>query len=75
MTRDLLCCRIFVFIPRGGIKNLPRGATVFYYAYMIHTDIGNKMVNGNLVSPTHVLANAEVVEIITYNALSSKSAF
>ncbi|MFQ6625537.1 hypothetical protein Gotur_005473 [Gossypium turneri] len=38
---------------------------------MIHTDIGNKMVaakvNGNLVSPTHVLANAEVVEIITYN--------
>ncbi|MBA0717907.1 hypothetical protein Golax_005682, partial [Gossypium laxum] len=32
-------------------------------------------VNGNLVSPTHVLANAEVVEIITYDALSSKSAF
>ena len=24
-------------------------------------------VNGNLVSPTHVLANAEVVEIITYD--------
>ncbi|KAJ6798022.1 putative GTP diphosphokinase RSH1, chloroplastic [Iris pallida] len=32
-------------------------------------------VNGNLVSPMHVLANAEVVEIITYDALSSKSAF
>ncbi|MBA0645239.1 hypothetical protein Goklo_013361, partial [Gossypium klotzschianum] len=46
-----------------------RGATVIDYAYMIHTDIGNKMVaanvNVNLVSPTHVLANAEVVEIIT----------
>ncbi|KAG8485236.1 hypothetical protein CXB51_021712 [Gossypium anomalum] len=72
ITRDLLCSRIF-------IKNLPRGATVIDYAYMIHTDIGNKMVaakvNGNLVSPAHVLANAEVVEIITYNALSSKSAF
>ncbi|KAL4310871.1 hypothetical protein GQ457_01G051290 [Hibiscus cannabinus] len=79
VTRDLLCSRIFVFTPRGEIKNLPRGATVIDYAYMIHTDIGNKMVaakvNGNLVSPTHVLANAEVVEIITYNALSSKSAF
>ncbi|TXG74574.1 hypothetical protein ES288_1Z032500v1 [Gossypium darwinii] len=79
ITRDLLCSRIFVFTPRGEIKNLPRGATVIDYAYMIHTDIGNKMVaakvNGNLVSPTHVLANAEVVEIITYNALSSKSAF
>ncbi|TYH56920.1 hypothetical protein ES332_D08G054200v1 [Gossypium tomentosum] len=79
ITRDLLCSRIFVFTPRGEIKNLPRGATVIDYAYMIHTDIGNKMVaakvNGNLVSPTHVLANAEVVQIITYNALSSKSAF
>ncbi|GER34695.1 Guanosine-3',5'-bis(Diphosphate) 3'-pyrophosphohydrolase [Striga asiatica] len=61
------------------IKNLPKGATVVDYAYMIHTEIGNKMlaakVNGNIVSPTHVLANAEVVEIVTYNGLSSKSAF
>ncbi|GAB4829946.1 Putative GTP diphosphokinase rsh1, chloroplastic [Ancistrocladus abbreviatus] len=79
VTRDLLGSRIFVFTPRGEIKNLPKGATVVDYAYMIHTEIGNKMVaakvNGNLVSPTHVLANAEVVEIITYDALSSKSAY
>ncbi|XP_047174687.1 putative GTP diphosphokinase RSH1, chloroplastic isoform X2 [Vigna umbellata] len=79
ITRDLLGSRVFVFTPRGEIKNLPQGASVIDYAYMIHTEIGNKMVaakvNGNLVSPTHVLANAEVVEIITYNALSSKSAF
>ncbi|XVF32814.1 hypothetical protein REPUB_Repub17cG0115000 [Reevesia pubescens] len=79
ITRDLLGSCVFVFTPRGEIKNLPRGATVIDYAYMIHTDIGNKMVaakvNGNLVSPMHVLANAEVVEIITYNALSGKSAF
>uniref|UniRef100_A0A5B7AH76 Putative GTP diphosphokinase RSH1, chloroplastic n=1 Tax=Davidia involucrata TaxID=16924 RepID=A0A5B7AH76_DAVIN len=79
ITRDLLGSRVFVFTPRGEIKNLPKGATVIDYAYMIHTEIGNKMVaakvNGNLVSPLHVLTNAEVVEIITYNALSSKSAF
>ncbi|KAF3436480.1 hypothetical protein FNV43_RR23572 [Rhamnella rubrinervis] len=79
ITRDLLGSRVFVFTPRGEIKNLPKGATVIDYAYMIHTEIGNKMVaakvNGNLVSPMHVLANAEVVEIITYNALSGKSAF
>ncbi|XP_022854695.1 putative GTP diphosphokinase RSH1, chloroplastic [Olea europaea var. sylvestris] len=79
VTRDLLGSRVFVFTPRGEIKNLPKGATVIDYAYMIHTEVGNKMVaakvNGNLVSPTHILANAEVVEIITYNGLSSKSAF
>ncbi|KAL5561405.1 hypothetical protein UlMin_031152 [Ulmus minor] len=79
VTRDLLGSRVFVFTPRGEIKNLPKGATVIDYAYMIHTEIGNKMVaakvNGNLVAPMHVLSNAEVVEIITYNALSGKSAF
>lgn len=78
ITSDLLGSRIFVFTPRGEIKNLPKGATVVDYAYMIHTEIGNKMVaakvNGNRVSPTHVLANAEVVEIITHNALPSKFA-
>ncbi|XP_042463115.1 putative GTP diphosphokinase RSH1, chloroplastic isoform X2 [Zingiber officinale] len=79
VMRDLLGSRVFVFTPKGEIKNLPQGATVIDYAYMIHTEIGNNMVaakvNGNLVSPMHVLANAEVVEIITYNALSNKSAF
>ncbi|KAL5713163.1 GTP diphosphokinase [Ranunculus cassubicifolius] len=79
VTRDLLGSRVFVFTPKGEIKNLPKGATVIDYAYMIHTEIGNKMVaakvNGNLVCPSRELANAEVVEIVTYNALSSKSAF
>ncbi|XP_044981535.1 putative GTP diphosphokinase RSH1, chloroplastic isoform X2 [Hordeum vulgare subsp. vulgare] len=79
ITRDLLGSRVFVFTPKGEIKNLPKGATVIDYAYLIHTEIGNKMVaakvNGNLVSPIHALANAEVVEIITYDRLSSKYAF
>jgi len=74
ITRDLLGSRVFVFTPKGEIRNLPRGATVIDYAYMIHTEIGNKMVaakvNGNLVSPMHVIENAEVVEIITYNVFS-----
>ncbi|KAL8224820.1 hypothetical protein R6Q57_017377 [Mikania cordata] len=92
ITKDLLGSRVFVFTPRGEIKNLPKGATVIDYAYMINTDIGNSMVaakanlksndvinyyqvNGNIVPPLHMLANAEVVEIVTYDALSSKSAF
>ncbi|KAF5931402.1 hypothetical protein HYC85_032275 [Camellia sinensis] len=79
ITRDLLGSRVFIFTPKGEIKNLPKGATVIDYAYMIHNEMGNKMVaakvNGNLVSPSHILANAEVVEVITYKGLSNKSAF
>ncbi|KAG8362878.1 hypothetical protein BUALT_BualtUnG0028600 [Buddleja alternifolia] len=78
VTRDLLGSCVFVFTPSGEIKNLPKGATVIDYAYMIHTEIGNKMVaakvNGNLVSPMHVLANTEVVEIISYNFLREQAA-
>lgn len=79
VTGDLLGSRVFVFTPKGEIKNLPKGATVIDYAYQIHTELGNNMVaakvNGNLVSPTHTLANAEVVEVITYDGLSIKSVF
>lgn len=79
VTGDLLGSRVFVFTPKGEIKNLPKGATVIDYAYQVHTEIGNKMiaakVNGNPVSPMHTLANAEVVEIITYDGLSSKTVF
>eukprot|EP00249_Psilotum_nudum_P024475 c29195_g2_i1 orf=590-2959(-) len=76
---DLLGSRVFVFTPKGEIKNLPKGATVIDYAYQICTELGNKMVaakvNGNLVSPAHTLANADVIEVITYDGLSAKSLF
>ncbi|KAJ3683685.1 hypothetical protein LUZ60_013912 [Juncus effusus] len=79
VTRDLLGSRVFVFTPKGEIKNLPKGATVIDYAYLIHTEIGNKMVkakvNGNDVSPIHELKNAEVVEIITTDELPGKTAY
>ncbi|KAL3692288.1 hypothetical protein R1sor_005939 [Riccia sorocarpa] len=79
ITGDLLGSRVFVFTPKGEVKNLPKGATVVDYAYQIHTDVGNNMVaakvNGNLVSPTHTLANAEVVEIVTYEGVSQRKLF
>ena len=41
------------------------------FAYHVHTDVGNQMVgakvNGKLVDPDHIVCNAEVVEILTYN--------
>eukprot|EP00899_Mesostigma_viride_P018926 jgi/Mesvir1/27034/Mv20734-RA.2 len=77
ITDDLLGSRVFVFTPQGEVVNLPRGATVVDYAYHIHTDVGNAMVaakiNGRVVSPSHTLCNAEVVEVVTYDRGENQS--
>ena len=43
------------------------------FAYHVHTDVGNQMfgakVNGKAVHAGHALANAEVVEVLTYDGL------
>ena len=48
-----------------------QGATVLDFAYHVHTDIGNQMigakVNGKYVMAGHQLANAEIVDILTYD--------
>ncbi|NQY53096.1 MAG: bifunctional (p)ppGpp synthetase/guanosine-3',5'-bis(diphosphate) 3'-pyrophosphohydrolase [Campylobacteraceae bacterium] len=40
--QDLFSEEIIVYSPKGGIFTLPRGSTAYDYAYMIHTDVGNK---------------------------------
>jgi len=77
VTGDLLVSgrRVFVFTPKGEVLSLPLGATTVDYAYHIHTDVGNRMVgakvNGVIVPPAHVLRNAEVVDIVTYDGAPS----
>ncbi|KAK9835971.1 hypothetical protein WJX81_002744 [Elliptochloris bilobata] len=70
VTDDLLGHGVFAFTPSGEIMRLPKGSTVVDFAYHVHTDVGNQMVgvkvNGKLVEPSHALANAEVVEVLTY---------
>lgn len=66
---DLFPAEVFVFTPKGAIKEFPSGATTVDFAYGIHTDVGNRCagakVNGKMVPLRYQLRNGDVVEIIT----------
>jgi guanosine-3',5'-bis(diphosphate) 3'-pyrophosphohydrolase len=60
---------VFVFTPRGEVKEFPRGATPVDFAYAIHTEVGHTCtgarINGRMVSLKYKLQNGDTVEIIT----------
>ncbi|MDQ6674298.1 MAG: bifunctional (p)ppGpp synthetase/guanosine-3',5'-bis(diphosphate) 3'-pyrophosphohydrolase [Chloroflexota bacterium] len=69
LRSDIFQDQVYVFTPKGEIKELPSGATSLDFAYRIHTDVGHKCVgakvNGRLVSLDTKLRNGDIVEIIT----------
>jgi GTP pyrophosphokinase len=66
---DVFRDQVFVFTPKGEVKDLPAGSRPIDFAFRIHSDIGyhcvGARVNGRLVPLTHELQNGDVVEIIT----------
>jgi GTP pyrophosphokinase len=66
---NLLSEEIYVFTPKGDIRNLPVNSTALDFGFEIHSDIGAKCigakVNSKLVPISHPLKNGDVVEIIT----------
>lgn len=69
LKTDMFQDQVYVFTPKGEIKELPTGATALDFAYRIHTDVGHRCVgskvNGRLVSLDSRLGNGDIVEIIT----------
>jgi guanosine-3',5'-bis(diphosphate) 3'-pyrophosphohydrolase len=66
---DLFSEDVFVFTPKGEVKQLPHGATPLDFAYAVHTDVGHRCVgakvNGRIVSLKHRLKSGDAMEIIT----------
>jgi len=66
---DLFPDEVYVFTPKGQIMELPRGATAVDFAYLVHTDIGNRCVaariNHELMPLRTELKSGDQVEVIT----------
>jgi len=66
---DLFPDEVYVFTPKGMILGLPSGATAVDFAYIVHTDIGNRCVavkiNRKFYPLSTPLTSGQTVEIIT----------
>jgi guanosine-3',5'-bis(diphosphate) 3'-pyrophosphohydrolase len=66
---DIFIDQVFVYTPKGEIKDLPKGSTPLDFAYRVHTELGHHCigakVNGRLVPFNYELKNGDIVEIIS----------
>ncbi len=68
---ELFGDEVYVFTPKGEVKELTSGSTPIDFAYAIHTEVGHRCagakVNGRMVPLRYRLKNGDTVEIITNN--------
>ncbi len=74
---DLFPHEVYVFTPKGTVKQFPLGATPIDFAFSVHTDVGSHCtrakVNRKIVPLRYELRSGDTVEIITSpNAKPSK---
>ena len=66
---DIFIDQVFVYAPKGDIKDLPRGSAPLDFAYRVHTELGHRCigakVNGRLVPLDYELKNGDVVDIMS----------
>lgn len=69
LKMDMFKDEIYVFTPKGSVKQLPDGATPLDFAYLIHSDIGlhcaGAKVNGKLLPLSTPLKSGDTIEIFT----------
>jgi GTP pyrophosphokinase len=72
LRSDLYNDEVYVFTPKGEVRDLPAGATPLDFAYDVHTDVGHRCVgakvNGRIVPLTYTLQSGDFVEILTSKA-------
>jgi guanosine-3',5'-bis(diphosphate) 3'-pyrophosphohydrolase len=66
---DLFEDEVFVFTPKGEVKNLSAGSTPLDFAYAVHTDVGHRCVgakvNSKIVPLHYQLNSGDIVEVLT----------
>ena len=66
---DLFHDVVYVFTPKGIVKELPRNSTPVDFAYAIHTEVGDHCVgakvNGKIVPLKHQVESGDTIEILT----------
>jgi GTP diphosphokinase / guanosine-3',5'-bis(diphosphate) 3'-diphosphatase len=71
IKNELFSNNIYVYTTKGDIIQLPKGSTPIDFAYRIHTDVGNTMVeaivNNRHMPIDYILQNKDRVKIVTDN--------
>ncbi len=66
---ELITKFVYVFTPKGDLKELPAHSSIIDFAYSIHSDLGNQCsgarVNGRIVPLSYQLKSGDMIEIIT----------